>query len=96
MPDYERKPIRHHYGKEPWESPAPSSQARPGMYPLAAACLDNTLVVAVPFKVEGLSFLLNWTPTIPQATCVLPADPAHSEAVVCRFSGLEFLTKGTH
>lgn len=25
------------------------------MYLLAAACLDNTLVVAVPFKVEGLS-----------------------------------------
>ena len=97
MLDYERKLIKHHGGKELWESPTSlahqAARQDPGMFLLAAACLDNHLVVAVPFKGRVHS-LWNWTLTIPQITCIcaLLADPAHPGAAVCHLPGLDFRT----
>ena len=61
MLDYEEKLIRHHYGRESWESPTSliyqAARQDPGMFLLAAAYLDHTMVVAVPFKGEGSFFV---------------------------------------
>ena len=61
MLDYEQKLIRHQYGREPWESliflAHQAARQDPGMFLLAEACLDHTMVVAVPFKGEGSFFV---------------------------------------
>lgn len=60
--DYERKLTKHYCSIELWESPTylahQAARQGPGMSLLAAACLDNHLVVAVPFK-GGVRSLLN-------------------------------------
>lgn len=61
MLDNERKLIKHHWGKEQWESPTSlahqAARQDPGMFLLAAVYLDNHLVVTVPFKREGSFFV---------------------------------------
>ena len=62
MLSFEQRLIRHHNnGKEPWDGPMSlahqAARQGPGMYLMAAACLENTLVVAVPFKGEGSFFV---------------------------------------
>ena len=83
MLDYKRKLIKHHWGKEPWESPTSlahqAARPDPGMFLLAAVCLDNHLVVAVPFKREGSFFveldLDNSTDIMHIRTACQPSSP---------------------
>ena len=57
MLDYERQIIKHHKGKDPHVYPISlahqAANQDPGLFLLAAACLKNPWVVAVPFKGEG-------------------------------------------
>ena len=62
MLSYERKLIRYHNnGKEPYDFPLSlahqAARQDPGMYLIAAACLGNSRVVAVPFRGEGSLFV---------------------------------------
>ena len=61
MLSYERQLIKHHSNREPWESlmslAHQAARQDPGMFLLAAACLRNPSVVAVPFKGEGSLFV---------------------------------------
>ena len=56
------------------------------MHLIAMACLENSLVVSVPFKGKDHS-LPSWTLIIPRATRVLPAGPAPPAAVACHLHG---------
>ena len=62
MLSFERRLIRHHNNsKEPWDFHMSlahqAARQDPGVYLMAAACLESSLVVAVPFKGEGSFFI---------------------------------------
>ena len=62
MLSHERELIRHHNnGKEPWDFPMSlahqAARQDPGMYLIAAACLGNSQVIAVPFQGDSSLFV---------------------------------------